>query len=89
MVEALLEHGADPNIQQLYSQQTAFHVAVLEKQIDCARALLMHSRSNEKPMQINLKDSQGLTPLGYAIKTDQFEFAAELVASKYLTLRII
>ncbi|XP_066250379.1 putative ankyrin repeat protein RF_0381 [Euwallacea similis] len=60
MVSLLLQHGADPNIQNL-TGQTALHSAVRKKNLENVKILLL---SNAQP---NVEDAFGNTPLSLSI----------------------
>ena len=59
IVKLLLEHGANPNIQENKYGYTPLHVAVKNCHVDVVRVLLEHGADP------TIRDNEGRTPLDY------------------------
>ncbi|KAJ9594560.1 hypothetical protein L9F63_027455, partial [Diploptera punctata] len=93
LVSELLRKGANPNLQTLQTEdrnssenttyrQTPLHVAIAEKQEAAIIAIMEHSSSKESrnfPVDFNLKDSKGNTPLSLALVTGMQHMVATLI----------
>ncbi|XP_069684015.1 rabankyrin-5 [Periplaneta americana] len=63
-------------------RQTPLHVAIFEKQEGAIKAIIQHKKSEEPksiPVDFNLKDSSGSTPLALALVTGMQHMVAELI----------
>ena len=91
LVENLLDHGADPNVQTVSKsekgqndlddfRQTALHLAIICRQSNVITTLIEDNPFGEriKP-DFNLKNSAGLSPLALALSEDLHETAGVLL----------
>eukprot|EP00977_Amphora_coffeiformis_P018009 scaffold6074_cov167-Amphora_coffeaeformis.AAC.2 len=67
VVELLLRHKVDPNKQTRPERLTALHIAIRTGQFAVLKALV------EYGADVNLKDKDGMTPLGFALRYTQRE----------------
>lgn len=81
-VEALLQQGADPNIQHPDSGRMALSLSVRRKHVECIKLLLQHGADP------NLQLSHGHTLLMVAIQENYKQIAEILVKKTDLTIRI-
>ena len=65
IVELLLEHGANPNVQD-NDGRTPLHYAVENCHVDVARVLLDHGADP------TIRDNEGMTPLDYSSNCEEF-----------------
>ncbi|KAK9876362.1 hypothetical protein WA026_012671 [Henosepilachna vigintioctopunctata] len=89
----LLEGGANPNLQTYEERQTPLHLCVLKKSVDCLESFNTFNTNIEKceyieseikliPVDFNLRDSKGDTPLMVAVNKGFIDLIPALIRGK-------
>ncbi len=73
VVELLLQHGADPNVQDTAHGLTALHYAAGNPRLATAQVLLKHDA------KVNVQSKDGKTPLHFAVRNGNQEFTTLLL----------
>jgi ankyrin repeat protein len=97
LVEALLESGADPNVQTAKSSnlQTPMHKAILNNHESILELFIMHNRtarSSSKPTtttkitaNFNIRDADGQTVLSLSLWNSSLSLAKKLIGNYIIT----
>jgi ankyrin repeat protein len=84
VAEYLVDHGADPNLQNPWSKETALHEAVKNKDDIMVVFLLRHGASGE------IRNADSLTPLQLAHKSlEHIQYDLNPFAAKQQVMKVI
>ncbi|MBT3393777.1 MAG: hypothetical protein HN411_01535 [Waddliaceae bacterium] len=70
----------DINAKDYDDEYTALHYAVLSKDVELVRTLIAEGKKKHPPIDLNVKDVRGNTPLHLAVNGDDFKMTELLIA---------